>query len=129
VADQPEQKVELEELVSERVPGSIEERGTYLQRVGVKLFFWVLMLTVGILVGLFIYLIASTPYIPDLSYTAVQDTARAETVHLLIEQRKMAFDRFIGGVDRLVLQFCLPLMTGILGYLFGTREPRRTTDP
>jgi hypothetical protein len=34
-------------------------------------------------------------------------------------RRVRVFVHFTEGIDKLVIAFCLPLLTGILGYLFG----------
>jgi hypothetical protein len=112
------EKVDLEKLAKERVPGSIIPPGTYLQWAGMKLFSWIAWITVGILTALFLYLLLATPTLPKLSSTAT--VADSVTAHLVIDQRAAVFGNFLNGLEKLILNFCLPLMTGILGYLFGT---------
>jgi hypothetical protein len=113
------EKADLAELTKTDVPGSIHEKGTYLQRSGVKLFLWLLYLTSGILVALFVFLLLSTFLITNVPADPL------EAAKYIADQRDVAFTRFLGGVERLVLNFCLPLMTGVLGYVFGTRESGR----
>jgi hypothetical protein len=122
-ADEPNSKTEevnLQSAAAKRFPGSITEKGTYLQRAGVSLFYWVLGFTTFICVALFAYLLIKTPGFPCPSGCAtITDTTY---VHMIAEQRALVFSNFLEAVSRLLLNLCLPLLTGILGYLFGQQK-------
>lgn len=101
-------------------PGGIQEKGTFLQRAGVTLFLYVLGFTVLLCVALFAYLLCKTPAMPSLSGAGTPiDTTY---VRLVFEQRAQVFSNFNEAVSRLLLNLCLPLLTAILGYIFGQRS-------
>ena len=111
--------VSLKAEADKRFPGDIKPE-TYLQRAGVDIFKWVLWFTVFISVALFSYLLLKMPAVPGLSGSgAAPDTAY---VRVILEQRAQVFNNFSEGVSRLLLNLCLPLLTAILGYLFGQRK-------
>lgn len=99
-------------------PKSVTEKGTFLQKSGVYLFYSVLILTALILLGLFLYLLCITPSFIVSPATAID----ANTSQVLIQERQTVFGNFTAGVEKTIIAFCFPLLTGILGYLFGTRE-------
>lgn len=110
-------KLNIIDLTNQTVPrGQVHEKGTFLQRSGVNLFYAVLSLTTLILIGLFLYLFIMTP---SYSPTAYLDT---NTNQGLIQERHVVFSNFTSGIEKIIIAFCLPILTAILGYLFGTRE-------
>src|SRR6267378_3676564 len=112
------EEVSLKSEAAERFPGSIE-KGTYLQRTGRELFYWVLGFTAFVSIALFAYVLFKTPAFPCPSgCSTVTDTSY---VHMIAEQRAQVFSNFLEAVSRLLLNLCLPLLTGILGYLFGQK--------
>jgi hypothetical protein len=111
--------VSLKEEANKRFSGDIKPE-TYLQRAGVDIFKWVLWFTVFITVALFSYVLVEMPAVPGQSGSgAAPDTAY---VRVILEQRAQIFNNFFEGVSRLLLNLCLPLLTAILGYLFGQRK-------
>ena len=97
--------------------GGIQE-GTYLQRAGVRVFKWTLWLFGGSLVLLAIYVAFATPAIPDLSLGS--SAADSVVIRLLIEERGNVFDHAMRFVSVFFANIYFPLLTGILGYIFGT---------
>jgi len=101
-------------------PKSEVTEGTYLQKAGVKLFQRVLWFTAGVGAVLFGYLYLAMPDFPKPSGTgALPDTVY---VHLVAAQRAQVFSNFLEAGSRLLLNLCLPLLSGILGYIFGQRS-------
>ncbi len=84
-----------------------------------------LWLTSFVLAALFGYLIWETVRVPHLTPRMPADSASVirDTViaRLLLEQRQAVFSNFGTGVEKIVIAFLLPLLTAILGYLFGTQ--------
>jgi hypothetical protein len=104
-------------------PGSVHS-GTYLQRAGMKLFGWILILAGAILLMAFVYVGVYTPSMP--SVPANGTPSDSIVARLIIEQRATVFANFTGILEKLVIGFSLPLMTAILGYLFGTGQVRKS---
>jgi hypothetical protein len=113
------------------------DTGTFLQRSGVKLFSWVLLVTLFVVLMLFVNLFAELAHLPDVPSGNVLTRAfqRGDTVQTLrlashyrivadvaVAQRDSAWAHFVLGVKELVVAVLLPLLTGILGYIFGTRS-------
>ncbi|HEV3051811.1 MAG TPA: hypothetical protein VGX50_16005 [Longimicrobium sp.] len=111
--------------------------GTFLQRSGVSLFLKVLLVTSIIVAALFINLMAELAQVPPgpsgdslATAFATGDTSQALRLaaqyrvvsEVLVAQRDAAWAHFVLGVKELVVTVLLPLMTGILGYIFGTRS-------
>jgi hypothetical protein len=111
--------------------------GTFLQRSGVSLFLKVLLVTSIIVFALFINLMAELAQVPRApSGTSLTNAfTRGDTTQTLrlaahyravsevaILQRDAAWSHFVLGVKELIVAVFLPLMTGILGYIFGTRS-------
>ncbi len=117
----PDNRVNLLELTKNIAPeGSVREKGSFLQRSGVALFYAMLILTALILIALFLYLLIKTPSFSISPSTALDAT----TTQTLLQERQSVFTNFISGIEKIVIAFCLPILTAILGYLFGTREER-----
>lgn len=117
-------RVDLEHAVGGPpiIAGAISERGTFLQRSGVQLFLVVMAMTLVTLVGLFVYVVAATPALPGpAELRAPGDTA---VVRLIAAERQAVFANFITGVKEIVVAFFPPLITGLLGYIFGNRAER-----
>jgi predicted small integral membrane protein len=110
--------------------------GTFLQRSGVNLFLKVLAVSCVVLLALFINLMVELAHVPEVPPGSVLRNAfmRGDTVQTLrlaahygavsevaLAHRNAAWSHFILGVKELVVTVFLPLMTGILGYIFGTR--------
>jgi hypothetical protein len=89
-----------------------------------KLFGLVLLLVGSILLLAFIYVWVYTPAMPRVP---IQGTPSDSVVaRLIVEQRATVFTNFVSIVEKLVIGFSLPIMTAILGYLFGTGQARRS---
>jgi hypothetical protein len=112
-------RVELEDLASEELgpKGSIKERGTFLQRAGVSLFYWVFGATILVLLTLTVYTIVRTPTLPPVSTGTAADTI---AYRLISAERQVIFDNYMEAVQAVIVAVLLPLLTAILGYLFGT---------
>jgi len=86
------------------------------------MFFAVLSAMLLVLGALFIYLVWMTPaslnFAADASLTARDSLA----VDVFEGQRSQVFDNFLRAVEKIVIGVFLPLLTAILGYIFGTRE-------
>jgi hypothetical protein len=116
-----ENRVDLETLTQNLAPkGSVREQGTFLQRSGVNLFYAMLILTAVILIALFLYLLIDTPAF-SISPSSALDENTGKT---LLQERQTVFTNFLSGIEKIVIAFCLPILTAILGYLFGTSEKR-----
>ena len=115
--------IALTDLADSFVPeGTIHEKGTFLQRAGVKLFYRVLSLTALVILALFIYLLMETPSFPKTETLSASAPTDSLTFDRIVSQRKAVFENFIDAIDKIVVGILLPLLTAILGYLFGTRE-------
>lgn len=123
-ADQP-RTVKLTDVGAYKRIAKPKAKGTFLQESGVRIFKWMLWLTSFVLAALFAYLIWETLRVPHLTPRMPADSAGAirDTVmaRLLLEQRQAVFSNFGTGVEKIVIAFLLPLLTAILGYLFGTQ--------
>ena len=117
MSDDDVKRVDLGQL-TELSTGSVTE-GTFLQRAGVGLFYRVLFTTVVIIAAAVTYLLWKTPSFPG-DLTASPDTAAV--LRMIAEQRSEVFANFLSFLEKLVIGVFLPLMTAILGYLFGTRQ-------
>jgi len=117
----PEKAINLEQLADKALPPEgLLEKGSFLQNTGRNLFYAVLIFTALVIIGLFAYLIIATP-----SYGLTPSTPlNTETSAALIQERQVVFSNFITGIEKIVIAFCLPILTAILGYLFGTRDGR-----
>jgi hypothetical protein len=115
------EKVELLDLAKTIPQGSVSEKGSFLQKSGVNLFYAMLGLTTIILTSLVLYLLLITPSM------SVSNGLDEKT---LLQERQTVFSNFLSGIERLVIAFCLPILTAILGYLFGTgvREDRNSSE-
>ena len=117
--------------------------GTFLQRSGVKLFSWVLTATALVLLALFVNLSIELARLPDTpgGGTLTQAFLRGDTAQAIrlasqyrsvsevaIAQRDSAWGHFVLGVKELVVTVFFPLLTGILGYIFGTRSESASGD-
>lgn len=113
------------------------DAGTFLQRSGVTLFIVVLTVVLLVLIALFVNLfneLAQVPSAPggDALKAAFQRGDTVQTLRLaahyravsdvVVAQRDSAWAHFIQGVKELVVGVFLPLLSGILGYIFGTRS-------
>ena len=123
-------------VLSENPPVRVA-RGTYLQQEGIKLFSRVLLLTAAVMALLFValgrelFVAPALPAPPALS-PAFQRGDTAVVARLTAELRawselssahqRAAWDHFALGVKEVVVAILLPLLTGILGYIFGTRS-------
>lgn len=117
--------VSLTALTREVAPtGSVSERGTFIQRAGVNLFYSILLLTALILLGLFLYLLLKTPALSISPSSEIQ----AATVQVITQERQIVFANFLSGIEKIIIAFCLPIITAILGYLFGTRADRDSSS-
>lgn len=121
-------EVRLEDLVQQSpitTGGVVEHRGSFLQRAGKTLFYVVLAATCAALAALFVYLFTNSP-----STAAFQAAASADTLRfrLIAEQQGAVFQHFVTGVEKVIVAIFLPILTAILGYLFGTREVTRTNS-
>ncbi len=129
----PERILDLDEESGSVGVGS----GTFLQRSGVKLFRWVLTLTALAVLALFISLYAElsqTPQTPGAGALTAAfqrgDTLQAQRLaahyravsDVVVAQRDSAWAHFVMGVKELIVTVFFPLLTGILGYIFGTRS-------
>ena len=106
------------------VPDSSIKDSTYLQRAGVRLFKWVLWLFAGSLVLLAIYVGWATPGIPDLSTSG--SATDSVVVRLLVEDRRSVFEQAIRLAGLFFANIYFPLLTGILGYIFGSQNAVET---
>jgi hypothetical protein len=119
-------QVRLADIADERFPkGEISEvdKGSFISRTGKALFYWVLFATCLALVGLFYYLFQNTP--APVVPTKQDSTGVALSVELakvLADQRAAAFANFVTGIEKLIVGVFLPILTAILGYLFGRAE-------
>jgi hypothetical protein len=117
-----EKTVSLNEILAESGLSRQDFGSTYLQRAGVKLFRWVLWSTMAALAALFLYLLWQlwkTPALENLqSGTAIDTTL----LRVAVEQREAVFDNFLEGVRTVIVNVFLPLLTAILGYIFGTSD-------
>jgi uncharacterized membrane protein len=120
--------VDLQSVYKDRLPrhASVHQRGSYLERAGVSLFVYVLVLTMVVLAVLFTYLFVETPAwtLPASGGGAV-DTLQ---LRLVSEQRELAFERFLRATERIVSSTLLPVLTAILGYIFGRPRTNREDD-
>ena len=103
----------------EAFPTDIEQKATYLQWAGVKLFIYVFWFTVAVTGALFLYWILKTPSLP--SPPTNSSPLDSAYLRVIIEQRTQVFNNFLEAVSRVLLNLCLPLLTGILGYIFGQK--------
>jgi hypothetical protein len=111
--------------------------GTFLQRSGVSLFLKVLLAASLVILGLFLNLLIElhrAPGLPDGDGLA-QAFARGDTLQAVrlaaqyralgevsLAHRDAAWTHFVMGIKELVVTVFFPLLTGILGYIFGTRH-------
>lgn len=122
--DLSKNRVNLLDLAKRTAPeGSVHQKGTFLQRSGVNLFYAVLALTGLVLLALFLYLLIKVPQFSISPSTALD----ANTAQVLLQERQTVFTNFLSGVEKIIIAFCLPILTAILGYLFGTREGSDST--
>jgi hypothetical protein len=90
---------------------------TYREFAGVRFFWAILSLAAITVVGLLLYVILRTPSIPALTANATPDSAYLAAV---IRERANVVDNAVKLGQLLLVGICLPLLTAILGYLFGT---------
>ena len=76
-----------------------------------------------VLVLLIVYLFVQMPAMPATSSGALS-TSDTVALRVSAEQRSIVFQQFITSVEKVIIAFFLPMLTAILGYLFGTRETR-----
>jgi hypothetical protein len=89
----------------------------YREFAGVRFFWAILGLAAITVVGLLLYVILRTPSIPALTADATPDSAYLAAV---IRERANVVDNAVKLGQLLLVGICLPLLTAILGYLFGT---------
>lgn len=110
---------------------------TFLQRSGVRLFLRVLLVTGLVLAALFANLVYELWAAPRVASSRALDAAFAQQDTAVVArlaahyraisevallQRSAAWDHFVIGIKELVVTVFLPILTGILGYVFGTRN-------
>jgi len=133
LAARPRRTIQLAEARS----GVRLDPGTFLQRSGVSLFLKVLLVASAVILGLFVNLLielARAPGMPD-GHGLSQVFARGDTMQALrmaaqyremgeisLAHRDAAWTHFVLGIKELVVTIFFPLLTGILGYIFGTRQ-------
>jgi hypothetical protein len=112
------------------------DRGTFLQRSGVSLFLCVLAVAAAVILALFLNLVVElgrAPRVPDADAIA-RAFAQGDTLQALrlaaqyramgelsLAHRDAAWTHFAMGIKDLVVTVFFPLLTGILGYVFGTQ--------
>jgi hypothetical protein len=128
VADTSPQPVELDELVARqqqiaanRRGPDITERPTFVQWAGFWLLWAVLGLIALLLAGLLIYLAVATP---DL--TAFGSPATPDSVALHARTSEVVFQRVTTLLDQVVIKTLVPVLTLLLGYVFGARAGQPT---
>lgn len=108
------------DIVKARLGKKSDVRIPFLQKAGVWLFYSVLLVMSLVLGALFWYLFSKTPAFPELTAgtSSFPDSLSAVS---LASQRTEVFGNFIMGVEKILVAVFLPVLTAILGYLFGTR--------
>jgi hypothetical protein len=110
--------------------------GTFLQRSGVSLFLKVLLIASIVILGLFINLLIElgrAPGLPDDGLSrALADGDSLHAIRVAAQYRAMgevslvhrdaAWTHFMLGIKEVVVAVFFPLLTGILGYIFGTNQ-------
>lgn len=100
------------------------ERLTALQQAGMKILLWVGVVSSLVLLGLVFQWISHSPRVPTLSVNST-DSQQMANAKAALENYKTASDLAWEGPARLfdvvILKVLYPLITLVLGYIFGTR--------
>lgn len=100
------------------------ERLTALEQAGMKIALWIGALGTLVIVGLIAQWILQSPKMPALSVN-LTDSQQIANTKALLENYKIANDLAMEGPSKLfdiiVVKVLYPLLTLILGYIFGTR--------
>jgi hypothetical protein len=124
---QPIEQQRLGELAAELQKGSvpdrrepdIREKPTFVQWAGVRLLGAVLGLIALLVIVLLVYLAVATP-----SITAFGSPVTADSFALYQKTSDVVFQRVTSLVDQIVIKTLVPILTLLLGYVFGARAGR-----
>lgn len=90
---------------------------SYREFVGARFLWAILGLTALTALGLLLYVIIRTPAVPTFTANAAPDSVYLAAI---IKERATVVDNAVKLGQLLLVGICLPLLTAILGYLFGT---------
>lgn len=123
------EQVDLVELAEEKFGRGVYQ-GTFLQQAGVKLFNRVLMVTIIVIGFIVVYWLVETVRIPAWPLEASQHPGVTDSLaaRVISEHRATAFSNFETAIQMIVIGVFFPLLTAILGYLFGTGETGQAPD-
>lgn len=107
-------KVSLDDVLREAGISSAREVGP-LTRIGYKLAIFLLIYLAAVTLILLIDYLFNVPSLPD---SATLDDAALKQYEQLSQ---IAVERTLKLLDALVLKGFLPVLTAVLGYIFGTR--------
>lgn len=121
---EPVERRELREVVAEfqkelaagrRAP-DLREKPTFVQWAGFRLVWAILGLIALLALGLLVYLAVAMP-----SIDAFGDPVTAESLAFYQKASDLVFERVTTLLDQVVIKTLVPVLTLLLGYVFGTR--------
>ena len=114
-------------LVSSAATRNEAQEITGLQRIGKDLALWILIITTIVIVGLGFFWYTHSPLPPQLTLAdgALNEDGLAAAENLM-QQYKLANDIALEGTrelfDAIVGKMLFPLLTAIIGYIFGRQS-------
>ena len=109
----------VRELFGVQLFPDIKQKATYLQWAGVHLFKFMFWLSAGALAAMFLYLILKSPSLPTM--TASSTPSDSIYLRVVLAERAQVFSNFKEIATTILITFCLPTITAILGYIFGQK--------
>ena len=122
--------MEIETVTPREMPGYVTEKPTATQRIGFDLAKYILCIITGVTATIVIAVLAkivyySLLYSPPLPNESTFALAK-NTIDIYRELCKAAVENGLQIFETIVVRTLLPVLTAILGYIFGSREVPRS---
>jgi hypothetical protein len=116
-----EQQISPQEILRSARAEKPVTGGTFLQRIGLRLAAWVGTTGAAVILLLLLKWMISGPRVPVLPADPAAAKVVLENYRSL---QQIALEPFTTIFDSVIVKVLLPVFTGILGYIFGSRTSR-----